>query len=104
MSLAVSEHEILLATDRGWHLQQPDPSEQEIAHYLGLVRDMLSTACRLRERRAGGRPYRWELESLVDGAWRQDGTTGLLLWNYLGRRSEHIYQNDTLPARFLHDS
>jgi hypothetical protein len=101
--LTVTDGDVLLETDRGWHLQQEGPSEQQIEEFLGLVRDMLSTACRLRERRAGGRPYRWHLESFVEGVWRRDGTTGLVFWNYFGRRSEHVYQNDTLPARILHD-
>jgi len=101
VSLDVSDAEMRLETDRGWHEYWADPTAQDVEHVLGLVRDMLSTACRLRERRAGRRAYRWDLESFVDGHWRQDGTTGLLFWNYFGRRSEQVYQNDTLPARAL---
>ncbi len=31
--------------------------------------------------------------------WYTSNETGFLLWNYLGRRSERIYQNHILPGR-----
>ena len=55
---------------------------------FGLVRDMLSASMRLRERRAGDRAYRWHLEFFDGSTWRHDGTTGLLLWNFFGKRTE----------------
>ena len=101
IALEIADAEMRIETDRGWHEYWADPTAQDVENVLGLVRDMLSAACRLRERRACGSPYRWDLESLVDGVWRRDGTTGLLFWNYFGRRSQRIYQNDALPARSL---
>ena len=70
-----------------------------ICDALGLVRDLLSPAMRLREICASGNPYRWCLEATTERGWRVEYRTGLLFWNFLGRRSERIYRNDHLPAR-----
>ena len=56
---------------------------------------------RLREFRAGGRPYRWILEARSPSGWEVHSTMGLLFWNYFARRSESVYQNDHLTARDL---
>jgi len=66
---------------------------------LGLVRDLLSAAMRLRELRAGGWPYKWILEARVSGQWQTEQTMGPLVWNYFGARSKRIYQNAHLPER-----
>ena len=66
---------------------------------LGLIRDLLTPAMRLRETLAGGRPYRWRLESLNDDRWETEHEMRLLLRNYFGSRSERIYQNRHLPSR-----
>jgi hypothetical protein len=53
----------------------------------------------LRERAAGGSPFRWILEAVSDGQWQREYEMALLVWNVLGRRSERIYQNFHLAAR-----
>ena len=70
-----------------------------VRYALGLVRDLLSPAMRLRILSAGGRPYRWVLESSDDGVWKAENLTGRIFYRYFGRRSEAIFQNSQLPAR-----
>jgi hypothetical protein len=82
------------------HFDEPDNMERQVIDALGLARDLLSTGMRLRELRAGGLPYRWILELATVTGWQTNQVTGLLFWNYLGRRSEAIFQNRQLPARF----
>ncbi len=82
------------------HFPLDSDAEELVRSVLGLIRDLLSPAMRLRELRAGGSPYCWHVEMLQeDGTWQTEFTTGLVFWNYFGRRSERIYQNDVLPSR-----
>lgn len=76
----------------------PDP-EDFIRHALGLVRDLLGPGMRLRELVAGGKPYRWFVESRTNAGWRAEEETGLLFWNVFGRRAERIFTNRHLPER-----
>ena len=75
------------------------PPAELCGRALGLVRDLLSPDMRIRETRAGAKPMRWTVESRAGQGWRAEGTTGLLFFNYFGRRSERIYQNHQLPGR-----
>ena len=78
----------------------PDGDADELAAYaLGLIRDLLSPAMRIREQLAGGRPFKWTLEHLHGGKWIMEEEMGLLIYNWFAKRSERIYQNQILPAR-----
>ena len=81
------------------HFDGPGGAEEHTARALGLVRDLLSPAMRLRVAEAAGTEYRWRLESFDGAAWRTEETTGLLLWPFWSRRTERVYQNDVLPPR-----
>jgi hypothetical protein len=99
--------EIILFAN-GAHVQFDRPYDEEnpetqVEKALGLARDLLSPAMRIRERCAGGKPYRWYIEYLDYMQWHAEHETGLLFWNYFGRRSEHIYRNYTLPNRISDD-
>jgi hypothetical protein len=61
---------------------------------------------RLRELLRGSSPYKWSLESLDNGLWTEEASSGLLFYNYCGQRSERIYQNKILEIRSAekHDS
>lgn len=76
--------------------ENPDDLVKDV---LGLVRDLLSPAMRIRERLAGGKPYKWAFEVLHEGEWIPEEWVGLLFWNYFGKRSEKIYQNKILSER-----
>jgi len=88
-----------IQTDLGWHTDEFDITMEELNAMLGLVRDMLSSAMRIREFRAGGLPHRWNLEFFDGKEWILEETVGLWLWNFLGKRSERVFQNSVLPAR-----
>lgn len=66
---------------------------------LGLVRDLLSPAMRIREYLAGGKLYKWAFELNQDGQWTTEECGSLFFWNYFGKRTEKIYHNSILPAR-----
>lgn len=96
----------LMLFARGVHVhfdEHHDPrlhdAEELVDEALGLARDLLSPAMRIRELCAGGKPYRWVMEYSDGAGWRGEQETGLLVWNYLGRRSERVYQNHALPGR-----
>jgi hypothetical protein len=97
----ISDKEIMVSTELGAHDQFPvgsDPSEA-VENALGMTRALLSADTRVREFRAGGRPYRWVIEYKEGEAWRKGAITGLLFWHYFSKRTQHIYQNGTLPGR-----
>jgi len=78
----------------------PEGKPDELAaHVLGFVRDLLSPAMRIRERLAGGKPYKWAIELQQDGKWETEEWVGLFFYNYFGKKTEKIYQNEILPAR-----
>ena len=81
------------------HFAREDSATKPIEQALGLVRDLLSKRMRIRECLSSGLPYRWHVESMRDGKWIEEASTGMLFWNYFGERSQRIYQNDSLNAR-----
>ena len=71
---------------------------------LGLARDLLSPAMRIRELRTGNKPYRWVMECYDSTGWRGEQETEFLDPNHLGRNhlgraSERVYPNRALPGR-----
>ena len=80
------------------HFDQ-DNNSIKIESSLGLVRDLLCPDMRIKEYLAGGSPYRWDAELLQNGKWLREHTTGLVFWNYFGRRSQKYYQNKVLEGR-----
>jgi hypothetical protein len=55
------------------------------------------------ETRNGSMARTWELQVNRDGQWVTESSTALILWNYLGRRTQRTYSNDTLPPRPAHN-
>lgn len=90
---------VIIAEGFHHHLDSSDTSNEKIDAALGLVRDLLSPHMRIVELSAGGRPYRWQLEALRDGKWCNEASTGLIFWNYFGKRTKKIFQNHILPGR-----
>ncbi|NLH18332.1 MAG: hypothetical protein GX455_17290 [Phycisphaerae bacterium] len=70
-----------------------------VARTLGFVQDLLGPNMRVREVCAGGKPHKWGIEILQNGQWQTEEWTGLIFWNYFGKKSERIYMNRILPAR-----
>jgi hypothetical protein len=62
----------------------PYASREPAGQAMGLVRDLLSPAVRIRERRAAGIPYFAALEVRVAGRWRRRRSVTLLRYPYWG--------------------
>jgi len=77
------------------HSEVEDPPElqERVREALRWVQDLLSPRTRLRIQFAGSAPYRWSVEVFEDGKWKVVFLTGLLFWNFFGRRHEVIRQN-----------
>jgi hypothetical protein len=104
VTLQPDAHGIIVLTGVGVHEHIDGSPWDAVRDALGLARDLLSPDMRVREQRAGGAGYRWVLERRDTGMWRPQSETGLLFWNYFGRRSEHFYQNTQLPGRLASGS
>jgi len=103
--IIVGEYEfhIYLMTDRGyhdhWHSDRFENIEVAYQIIFGLVWYLLSLDMRILEKRSNNSPYCWLLQSCVEGKWRTESKTALILWNYFGKRSELVFSNDSLPKR-----
>ena len=75
----------------GWHERFDSVSEALDCFAFGL-----SDWCRLRVSRRGGIDYRWTVQHLVDGSWRDDSWTGLLLFPFWRPRGERFHQNQII--------
>lgn len=93
------EHGIVVFAGLGLHEHFEESPAEAVRDALGLVRDLLSPDMRVRELRAGRFAYRWILERMAGDRWLPESETGLLFWNYFGKRSQRIYQNKALPGR-----
>ena len=75
----------------GWHEDFDDL--EEIVNVFGLG---LSDECRLREYRRGSFAYKWTVETLEDGKWEEQSTTGLLLFPFWRKQQIRYLQNRLL--------
>ncbi len=96
---ASRQHIFLCAGNMHLHFDEPGHASDCVRQALGLARDLLTPAMRLREVRVLGFPYRWYLEYNDGGTWKMEQAMGLLFWLPRILASEVIYQNDQLPAR-----
>lgn len=77
-----------------------DGNHEEVSQQaMGLVRDLLSPAMRLRVVEIGGKPSRADFEVSADGFWHRESTTGLLLPSFFRKKIERFYTNRRLPVR-----
>ena len=100
ITVEVFPNEIVVSAD-GPHIRFDDIKiiEDTVRDVLGLVRDMLSPAMRVVEQVSNEKPYKWHLESFHDGKWIREDTTGILFYNYFGKKTKNIYYNKVLPSR-----
>lgn len=78
----------------GWHEEFDDVDEALNIFALGL-----SDECRLRENRRGNFVYQWTVETLEDGRWQEQSTTGLLLFPFWMKRKIRYLQNKLLTRK-----
>jgi hypothetical protein len=82
-----------------WDCSTPRMSFAQIAEdCLGFVRSLLCSDSSLQVFYANERPYRWVLNYPFEGR-RVSARTGLLVFNYFGRRSVRAFQNQQLRPR-----
>ena len=72
----------------GWHEHFTSEGEALDCFAFGLGGD-----CRLKVIYRGGFPHRWTLEVKADGGWREESTTGLLLFPFW-RRPRIVYRRN----------
>jgi hypothetical protein len=66
---------------------------------MGLVRDLLSPAMRLRVIEVGGKVSRAHFETSRAGIWHRESTTALFSLPFFRKRVERFYINRRLPIR-----
>ena len=76
----------------GWHEEFSDKDEAMNCFAFGLSRD-----CRLKVSRYGSFEYKWTVESIENGVWVEDSTTGLLTIPLCRTRYQY-FQNDLIPG------
>ena len=72
----------------GWH-ENFETDEEALNVFAGG----LSSECRLKEYRRGGLPYRWTLESIENGKWIEQSTTGLIFFPFWMKLEIRVLQN-----------
>ncbi|MBD3329342.1 hypothetical protein GF357_02500 [Candidatus Dojkabacteria bacterium] len=94
---------LYLSTNLGYYDFYYYESLEQISDILpetmGLVRDLLSPNMRIVEKLSNSKPYKWLLQCKKDNDWITERVSGLVFYNYLGKRIEKIYSNNTLPPR-----
>jgi hypothetical protein len=76
----------------GWHEHFDSEHEALECFAFGLGGD-----CRVKIVYRGSRAHRWTLEFNADGVWREDSTTGLLLYPFW-RRPRTVYRTNDRKA------
>jgi hypothetical protein len=71
---AEPEHTVFF---EGWHEHFSDSEEAMKCFLFGL-----SSRCRIKVSRRGGKAHKWTLEAFEDGKWIPYGTTGLLWFRF----------------------
>ena len=84
----VSISEDLTVGYDGWH-ERFDAPEQALECFAFAFSDQ----CRLKVTYRGNFAHKWTLESLVDGRWVEDSTTGLLFFPFWRAKRVEYRQN-----------
>ena len=92
ITLVVNHGNSYTISFEGWHEDFEAEEEALNAFALGL-----SVQCRLKEYRRGNFAYKWTVEYLDDeGQWKEESTTGLLLFPFWKRSTVRYLQNNLL--------
>jgi len=92
VTLVVNNGNVYTISFGGWHEDFEGEEEALNVFAFGLSRE-----CRLKEYRRGNFAYKWTVEYLDDeGQWREESTTGLLLFPFWKKMSVRYLQNNYL--------
>jgi hypothetical protein len=75
------------------------PTPEFANEVFGVIYDYLTTDVRMKEFQSNGSPFKWVIESLSEDKWERGQSTGILFYNYFGKKTIEIFQNDYLPPR-----
>jgi len=89
----VSINEGLVVGYDGWH-EQFDAEDKALDCFAFGFSDQ----CRLKVTLRGKLAYKWTLESLVDGTWDEESTTGLLFFPFWRAARIEYRQNNLLTV------
>ncbi|HSR18378.1 MAG TPA: hypothetical protein VLM39_09850 [Ignavibacteriaceae bacterium] len=97
------ENNIYLETDTGYHdyFKVNNNFKEVLIDVMGIIRDLLTRNMRIKEYLSNNRSYKWTLQCFRENKWKDESSTGLIFWNYFGKKSEKIYFNNSLPIREL---
>ena len=94
VTLVVNDGNVYTISFEGWH--EAFEGEEEALNVFAFG---LSDECRLKEYRRGKFAYRWTVEYLDDeGQWREESTTGLLLFPFWKKSTVRYLQNNLLRS------
>ncbi len=74
----------------GWH-EEFEHKNSIVEAYNSLeklLKFALSKSCKILITKANGKAYKWDLYSFENGEWKFYSTTGLLIYNYFGKRTK----------------
>ncbi len=84
-----------------WDFNAPKTSIQnQCDACMKFILYLLTPDSRLRVITSNGKPFRWLVEYFEENKWKLHEEMGLLFYNYFGKRSEFILQNNHLPPRY----
>ena len=93
----------LYAFAEGWHSGAWDTPgltpDMLVVEFLGFLRTLLSSDAHLDIHYAGRTHAKWVMHYRVEQGWETD-TTGMLFFNYFGKRRVVSLQNTVLPPRY----
>ncbi len=89
VTLGVGPREFIVSADF-WHEHFDKDEEEKALNCLALL---LSDICRLRIEYKGEKPKSWTLESLENGQWIGDSTTGLFNFKFWQPTRTEYFQN-----------
>jgi len=81
-----------------WDITTPKTTPSILAgDCIRWIHYALTPATRLRVKTSNGLPFKWLFEYQEISDWQTDMETGLIFFNYFGKRDETLFQNHHLP-------
>jgi hypothetical protein len=98
--LCVSNQEIIVFAEGAHvHLYNERNSDDVVSSALELTYDLLTKNMRVIEYSVSEKPYKWTMQTNVNGRWETDVVTRLFTWSLFCSKKSRILQNDQLPIR-----
>ncbi|AUC84794.1 hypothetical protein CW731_05570 [Polaribacter sp. ALD11] len=76
-----------------WHEEFYNENDALNCFAFGLSKD-----CRLKLTKKGNKPIKWTVESIENGIWKEDSTTGLFNLSFWKKSKFEFLQNDLIKS------